>query len=395
MDSKSRINLSELLRNTNLNSQLIAFFNTRLDKKIKNFESFMISSTYGQSKFFIINESQKLYFYEQTNKNLYEFANMSFSGKFGEHKIYITNDLNYTLDEYFDALYKNIIFLAFSSKDSINFEKSLLNTIFMLNGSIDFNRNLMAVDICTNYCTKNYFSKYFKLILHLNQNFLNLNFRELQPEFANNIRKRNMQFRVNLAYFYDNMQNLNMYKKELLESNKEKIKSLSQKEESSSETIKRFEFYNNFILKKQAINIEQLRSRLGFEKSNIESKNVRNANIIILAKNLLKDECMGCKDIYDIKDRTFKTRQGFYYLEIHHNIAFSFNNKLCDDIDNLVKLCPACHKALSKNRAEQNHQKEIIASILRHSSEAKEFAKAISKIENNNELIDYIYETLA
>ncbi|MWV61134.1 HNH endonuclease [Helicobacter saguini] len=387
--------LSELLQNKHLDSALFAFFNTRLDRKIESFESFVISSTYQLSKFYEINEKEKLEFFIQTNKNLSKLSNLDFSGKFGKHEVRIKNDLNYTIDEYFNALYKNIIFLGFNNYDSKEFEKALLNAIFMLNGSPDFNRNLMAVDICSNYCTKNYFSKYFKLILHLNQNFLNLNFRELQPQFTNNERKRNMQFRVNLAYFYKNMQNLNIYKIKLLESNKEKIKPLSQKEESSNEIIKRFEFYNNLILNKQAINIDKLRERLGFEKNNIESKNVRNANIILLARNLLKDECVGCLHKYDIKDRSFKTRQGFYYLEIHHNVAFSFNKNLCDDIDNLVKLCPTCHKALSKNRADENYQKEIIESILKHSSEAKDFAKAISKIENDDELIEYIYETLA
>lgn len=37
-----------------------------------------------------------------------------------------------------------------------------------------------------------------------------------------------------------------------------------------------------------------------------------------------------------------------YYFEVHHNIALSNDYNSLDVPDNLVKLCPICHKCLKK-----------------------------------------------
>lgn len=386
--------LSCLLDNQNINSQLVAFFNTRILKEDFK-QGFNIQAKYKLSKFYKIDEKMQYNLALQTNENLIHYFSLPFEcKKFGLHFVRIENDLSLELDEYFNALYANIMALFYQNYEEVKFEKQLLNAIFALNGSADFNRNLYAVDINAKYCTKNYFSKYFKLVLNLKPALLNLNFRELQPDYYQFNKKRAMQFRANLNYVKENLENLNIYKINILKKNKEKIQTIFLERENKNTLLNRFDFYSKFILKKSAVNVDDLRRRLDFD-DNIEQnyKNQRKNNIITMARNLLPDLCAACSKIYDIKDRSFKMKNGFYYLELHHNIAFAYSNE-CDELDNLVKLCPTCHRALGKNRADENYQKELIKNILDFSSDAKEFAKIISKSDNDEKLIDFIFEAL-
>ncbi|WP_081460783.1 hypothetical protein [Mycoplasma putrefaciens] len=59
---------------------------------------------------------------------------------------------------------------------------------------------------------------------------LNLNFRELQPEYIDNIRKRNTQIRINLKWFVNNyfedLKKINIYKASIITSQKELIDKL-------------------------------------------------------------------------------------------------------------------------------------------------------------------------
>lgn len=394
--------LSELLKRNNtkefLYSQLFAFFNIRLENKtnINNLKHFYIQSSYKESKFAKLDLSKHS---NLTNQGLKDFSKLNFeiNGNIN-HQIKIENDLKLSLDEIFDNLYKNIQNYLFSNELLENeVEKMFLIAIFGLNGSVDFNRNLYAVDINKNILTNNYFIKYYKLILNINLDYINLNFRDLQPEFVNGIAMRSTQFRVNLNYFYntakDELKKLNPYKYEILENNKNKIKPFAKtSKKDTNKMLERFDFYGRFILGKKGIDINELRKRLEFDKEVLEKTTTkRKQNIITIAKNYLDDECVGCKGVYDINDRTFRTRAGMYYLEIHHVIPFAKGNT--DELDNLVKLCPACHRALTPNRAEEHYQKEIIKNILENSNESKEFSKNISGYDGY-ELIEYIYNSL-
>ncbi|WP_336609152.1 MULTISPECIES: HNH endonuclease [unclassified Campylobacter] len=394
--------LSELLKRNNtkefLYSQLFAFFNIRVEDKenINNLQYFHIRSSYNKSKFTQFNLSTHS---QLTNHGLISFSKLDFkiTGKV-KHEIEIENDLKLSLDDIYNKLYKNIQNYLFSnelSEDEI--EKIFLIAIFGLNGSADFSGNYYAVDINKNILTNNYFIKYYKLILNINFDYINLNFRDLQPEFVNGIAMRSTQFRVNLNYFYntakDELKKLNPYKYEILENNKNKIKPFAKtSKKDTNKMLERFDFYGRFILGKKGIDINELRKRLEFDKEVLEKATTkRKQNIITIARNYLDDECVGCKGVYDINDRTFKTRAGIYYLEIHHVIPFAKGNT--DELDNLVKLCPACHRALTPNRAEENYQKEIIKNILENSKESKEFSKNISSYDGD-ELIEYIYSSL-
>lgn len=396
--------LSELLQNQNINAQLFAFFNTRFLQN-ENFETkFCIRSQYRQSKYLAIDETQKIHYAVQTNRNLTIFSNLPFVHKnFGEHIVVIENDLKFSIDEYINALYRNILLLSqnYNEKD---FEQMLLVAIFLLNGSADFNRQYYAVDIYREICTNNYFKKFFMLILHINSNYLNLNFRELQAQFISGERERNAQIRINLSYIYSTLQLftniwLNPYKQQILTNNTALISQLPQNKPNS--LIERASFYANAILGKNLteIDIQRLRQKLDFNETEILGleRESRNSEIIKIARNVLEDRCAACYDKYDIIDRTFIKRDSSLYLEIHHNITFSYGGNKCDTLENLVKLCPACHRALSKNRASENYQKYLISNILNYSQQARDFAVLVSQIDecDSNALVNFIYERLA
>ena len=92
-----------------------------------------------------------------------------------------------------------------------------------------------------------------------------------------------------------------------------------------------------------------------------------------------------------MENRTFKMRNSDrYYLEIHHVISFSADNTL-DQIDNLVKICPACHRALTKNRAEESYQKQLITKILINAPKAKEFCLNFTDEFN---CVQFVYDRL-
>lgn len=230
-----------------------------------------------------------------------------------------------------------------------------------------------------------YFKYFYQLVLKLNHKFLNLNTRELQP----NSQKKYPQFRVKLKYVATHLLPLNPYKIAILRKNK--INDLSDKE-SKKHIDNRFEFYENFILNKSDLNVKELRKRIGFEKD--ENKNSRDTGIIKMARISFRDLCAACSRDYAIENRSFKTRTGVYYLEAHHNLSFSSDPLKHDVLENIVPLCPTCHKALGKNKADESFQKSLIKNILEFSSDAKEFAQNVSQLTEENQLIDYIYEAL-
>ncbi|WP_318023928.1 HNH endonuclease [Mycoplasmopsis agalactiae] len=108
----------------------------------------------------------------------------------------------------------------------------------------------------------------------------------------------------------------------------------------------------------------------------------------------MPDECSACKEKYNILDRTFIHRQTQKpYLEIHHVISFGSGNK-SDVLENLVKLCPACHKALSKNRANENYQKQLIHNIISSNPFISKYLENFVDNDIINEKIEFVYSNL-
>ncbi len=91
-------------------------------------------------------------------------------------------------------------------------QKLFLSGFFESRGSIDAQRNFLTLDYLFHSPLE--FNKFHYLIDFFNipSEVLNFNFRELQPEHAQGIRKRNAQFRIYLDWYLHHIGLFNPYK---------------------------------------------------------------------------------------------------------------------------------------------------------------------------------------
>ncbi len=65
-----------------------------------------------------------------------------------------------------------------------------------------------------------------------------------------------------------------------------------------------------------------------------------------------------------------------------------------DVLENLAKLCPACHRALKKGSSAEEFQKRLIENILNRNKDNLEFAQLRFETDDLSTLIDRICESL-
>jgi 5-methylcytosine-specific restriction protein A len=155
----------------------------------------------------------------------------------------------------------------------------------------------------------------------------------------------------------------------------------------------RINYYSSVIYGKtiSESEAEEYRIFLGF---NDKPTTLRDVALTELIRNNTPDECVCCKNKYDIKDRTFIHRKtGKPYFEIHHAISLG-NNVELDDENNLVKLCPVCHDCLKKGVGTEEAQKELITELLNNSPQVKEFAEHIFDTSDFNMIVQLMFENL-
>lgn len=405
---------------TNIKLLFFMFFNLSNVSEDKSFFEFSIN----YKKIEKIKE-----YYEQedvaliNNENFENYLDLKFSFKNFTHKLLIENDKKLTKKEFFEEIYKKILVIKFNDKnfDIDLFEKSFVLGLFAFRGALDFKLNYVSVDVLEKNIDKNYMTKFTNLLLASNWiknlNF-NFNFRNLQKDYYKNERKRHPQVRVQLDLFWQK------YKSDLMKLNiakayymdKElKNKRLNKNANNKKDYIHRLLFYTNYFTDENGIvkidekkvdeyrkildfKVNEYNKQLGFNKtSNSTEKMQRNQQLVEFAKIKLPDFCFGCKDKFDLSVRTFyRKNSNVPYLEIHHTIPFSQDHKN-DTIENLVKLCPVCHKAMTKNRADENLQKEIIESILKSSDETTKFIEETFENQINEtkgNIVDFVLSKL-
>lgn len=354
-------------------------------------------------------------FYEKSKEKYLEILNQESEIKLwhknqnqdirrAEFVFILENDLNLDEDEFFRRLYIKIINSQFFQDEEKREEKAkFARAFFELRGSIDTQRALITQDYFYNSIFEIRRARLFC------DNFLfpigafNLNFRELQNEYINEDNKRNTQLRINLYWYISQIGILNPYKvriiNEIYKINfklKNNIAFFNNEIPSFNDNsfLERFDFYSSFIYEKD-INkqeIKNLREKLKLDiQLNDEFK--RDSNIVRIIKQNSPDICQACKNKYDIKDRSFLTRFGRYYTEIHHVVSVGKDKQL-DVLENLAKLCPTCHRALGRSKSSEKYQKELIDNILNNNFNNLEFAKMIFGSEDKNYLINQIYENL-
>ncbi len=387
---------SEFIKKGNLKALITVFFNITKEEN----EYILIESSYRKSKYASIDLSDKIR--EENNSLLNSWSGMDFELIDSVHVAKIKKDDSIkNIDDFITRVYKQIQ-KEIQLIDEEELLKYILLALFSLRGSADFTTSYYAVDVPKVVANNFYYEKLLKFITNTDVTKFNFNFRELQKDYSENNKKRNSQIRINLDWFYEkccvDLESINKYKYNILKENKNLIKYKN----DNYDFIKRIAYYKNNILNKldkeeeQILNlrIKELRKELGFNTNNGD-KITRSIKIVKIADALYDDECVSCKEIYDIDKRTFKRRNNDrYYLEIHHVISFASDKQGSDQIDNLVKLCPACHKALTPNRAHEKYQKEIIERILSNSDDARRYVENFLDNPQMDEMIDFVYNKL-
>lgn len=365
------------IKSTSLDSLLAIFFNCNTKPKSRDF---IVSSTYRETKFLKLYKES----YLQTAQCLSEKYGMSFAIRGTTIYCVIHNDMDMTYDDFLAMVYSLILVKISTARLQYNLDAEIALAMFIFRGSADFNRGYYSVDIKNS--SKRYFDDMFKILLSSDNllSHLNLNFRELQPEYTRDIARRNTQVRVNLKWFYNNVickfPNINRYKTDILTTNYVNLGEVT--------TYRSFEdrlvFYRENILGRSLLGSEvnALRAELDFSNQEIGESHsrfeTRNHKIVSFARETFTDECVGCKGEYEISNRTFKVpRNGRWYLEINHVIPYANDSEKVDVLDNLVKLCPACHRALTPRRAAESLQTHIIEKMLESRDEVMRFVRSM------------------
>ncbi|WQX79822.1 HNH endonuclease [Helicobacter pylori] len=290
-------------------------------------------------------------------------------------------------------------------------QQRFLSGFFESRGSIDTQRNFLTLDYFFHSPLE--FNKFYYLIDHFTipNEALNFNFRELQPEHAQGINQRNAQFRIYLDWYLHHIGLFNPYKAKIAEhvfkttlvndNGYYKLSYPPRTKYHGNGFTERAHFYLKNVYQQDLDDksIEKLRERLGFIQDSEEFK--RDSKIINFYRLSTPNVCSACCDDYDIKERSFLSlplyqitqRSDSYYTEIHHVISLGKDKEL-DVLENLAKLCPACHRALKKGSSEEEFQKRLIGKILNRNKDNLEFAQLRFETDDLSTLIDKVYESL-
>jgi 5-methylcytosine-specific restriction protein A len=339
--------------------------------------------------------------YGETARKLSERYGLEFSqnGKV-EISAIIENDQHLSLSEIRQLLYSKIAIRIPALPPTFDLDTELALAIFILRGSPDVHHSFYSVDFIQE--DEIYLDNFLKILLSSNELFdrLNFNFRNLQPQFLSGTNMRNTQVRINLKYFYDRVMvehsGLNRYKFEALKSRFSELGDVRTYPSFEERVI----FYMSRVLGKklQDSDVSKLRAELSFTSGEeLEAQGAftaRNQRIISFARETFPDECVGCKGVYPLEDRSFRMpRNDRFYLEINHVVPYANDSSSVDVLDNLVKLCATCHRALTPRRAPEELQKKIIEGMLESRLEVRRFVTGFMGSKFSDP-VQYVFQNL-
>ena len=320
----------------------------------------------------------------------------------------LENDLGLDRSSFYNKLYAKILTNEFVFISDLNEDKkSFLRGFMELRGSIDTNRPLIAQDYFYNSAFEikraRLFTDYFEIPLSL----INLNFRELQNQYVTGKNKRNTQFRLNLLWYLKNIGLINEYKVEIVKAAYPykvlKVENGVTYFETFWETLSkndtfdwRLQYFANkiFDIKLTKHDIAVLRKEMQFDMEHNLDSVKRDVYIVNLVRYNTPDDCACCVGEFDICDRTYVNKNtGRLYFEIHHVISLG-KNKHLDDEDNLVKLCPACHRLLKKGSATKLAQIGAIKKIIKNKPKTLEFAKKFYDSDDVDYILEKVFQDL-
>lgn len=321
-----------------------------------------------------------------------------------ELRFYLLNDANFSELSFYTALYHKILaseWVANNMQDQMN---DFIRGFMELRGSVDTTAEMISQDYFYNSSLELKKARILTEILNLPLEYVNFNPRNLQPQYVNNVNRRNAQFRINIFYYANKIGFLNKYKAKVFETVYNAKYSYLKNEityfvvqiplkNNDSKFIKYLNFFTNNIYKKQLtpVMVKNLRKQLHFKTGENENIINRNQTIVQLFDYISEDKCAVCGTT---KTYEKKGQIGKQYFEIHHVIPFC-NGKNVDNIANLVKLCPTCHRMLKKGSGTKSDQIKAIYTILHNHPEVYEFVSSYLGIDDINILAEKIQALLA
>ena len=309
-----------------------------------------------------------------------------------ELRFYILNEQGTSLDDFLTSLIKT----ARNELDNFDINnnnltpkmKSFIRGYFEPRGSIDTGIPFISID----YFYNTLFEKavpvsILRYTIGIPSEYLNVNFRELQWQYTENISKRNTQLRINSFYYAKNVGFINSFKAEVFQRrwcsaceikrdengiiyfNVDVPKSRNRK----TNFLGAFEFHDSYIEGNKNLSAESVvelrkRQNLPIDKES-EMKPSRDQRVIDLAKKLKSNnvcECCGSDS------QTY---------EYHHMIPFSRDVE-SDTIDNIVKLCPNCHSSI--HRCNKMEKVNMFIKILHNTPSSFRF---IQKYFNEGDIV--------
>ncbi len=403
----SYFKVSYLLKNQDIPSFVLGAF---MSRSIIESNYIFTEASFKASKFTNIDLSN----YKQTYLNKLNKVSFPFvwelvntSENVFKAKLKIENDLSLTKERFFYKLYYSVItnFSWLSDNELNDKKKYFIRGFIEPRGSVD----TTALYISQDYYYDDLFeTKKYKILTDfcdVPYYVLNLNFRDLQRQYYKGVNQRNTQFRINSKWYMKHIGMLNDYKIDIFANchstsdrivNNDIVSYFNLEEPRynlRNGVDDRFNFYVHNILHRDLTEqeINSLRQNLGYDS---QTQQLRDSSLPELVRFLEPDECVCCKNLYNINDRTFiHKRTNRPYFEIHHVISLG-NNKELDDENNLVKLCPVCHTCLKRGTGLESDQKRLISLILENSSKALSFSENIFDCDNRDILIEKIYSNL-
>lgn len=320
-----------------------------------------------------------------------------------EARFYIENDLSLTETSFFNMLYSKFLQCRWIRDTNLTEEKkSFVRGFLELRGSVDTTAKYITQDYFYNNRIELKKAQIFTDFMNVPINYANFNMRDLQPQFVYGINRRNAQFRMNSYFYAKYIGFINDYKATIFEkayptlarykTNRITYFDLNMPNSRNDDVIfiKYLNFFSNNVYEKMLTlkSVDELRKRLGFNNSASSNEETRNKTIIGLFDMIAPDKCAICGT-----EHTYEKNDGRQYFEIHHVIS-RCNGPDTDNIANLVKLCPNCHRMMKKNASPKDKQIKAIIKILNEHNEIFEFCSSYLNINEINELANKIWNLL-
>lgn len=320
-----------------------------------------------------------------------------------EGRLYIENDLALTDTSFYNLLHNKFFQAPWIHDEGLTEDKKdFIRGFLELRGSVDTTAKFIAQDYFFNNRVELKKATIITDFMSVPIKYANYNMRDLQFQFVMGINRRNPQFRINSFYYAKYIGFLNKYKAKIFEkafvtqgshiTDSIQYFDVHLPESRSDDVvfIKYLNFFSNNVYERVLTfrTVQELRARLGFNSSGEDGNDIRNRTIIALFDMIAPDKCAICGT-----ETTYVKPDGRQYFEIHHVIS-RCNGVELDNIANLVKLCPTCHRMMKRNGSSKDEQIRAIIKILNEHGEIYEFCSSYLNLDDINDLAEKIQELL-